>query len=88
MRRAVGLLVANDERESMWPLAYLSFTLLNQLSESSIFSSNSILWVLYVAAAFSVTGVASTVAIPAMPFAPESGAIAPDPDLTDIKDYA
>ena len=87
MRRAVALLRANDERESLWPLAYLSFTLLNQLSESSIFSSNSILWVLYIAAACSVTRVVSADVNPTMPFAPESDSIAPDPDLIAIKDY-
>jgi O-antigen ligase len=86
MRRAVGFLRADGERESMWPLAYMSFTLLNQLSESSIFASNTILWVLYVAAACSVTGVASADVNLPMPFAPGSDAIAPDPDLIAIKD--
>jgi O-antigen ligase len=87
MRRAVAFLRADGERESMWPLAYLSFTLLNQLSESSIFSSNSILWLLYIAAACSVARVASADVNPSTPFAPESNTIAPDPDLIAIKDY-
>src|SRR4029077_5209380 len=81
MRRAVGFLRADGARESMWPLAYMSFTLLNQLSESSIFASNTILWVLYVAAACSVTRVATADVNSAMPFALGSDAIAPDPDF-------
>jgi O-antigen ligase len=88
MRRAVALLRADDERESMWPLVYLSFTLLNQLSESSIFSSNSIVWVLYVAAACSVTKVSIADANTTLLLAPGGGEIVPDPDLTATKDYA
>lgn len=87
IRRAIGFLRADGARENMWPLAYMSFTLLNQLSESSIFASNTILWVLYVAAACSVTRVASAEVNLSMPFATGSDAIAQDSDLIAIKDY-
>jgi len=55
VRRAIKRIRENYDLEAIWPLAYLVFIFLCQLTESSIVAGNSIFWVLYVTAACSVT---------------------------------
>jgi len=54
-RRAIDCLRRGIEREVMWPLVYLSFMVLYQLTEGSLVTGNTIFWILYVAACCSVT---------------------------------
>lgn len=59
-RRAFDCWKRGAERETIWPLAYLSFFLLYQFTEGSLVTGNLIFWILYVAASFSVTRVTVT----------------------------
>jgi len=54
---ALGLATARTgtEIEDFWPLLYLIFTILSNLTESSLLAANSFLWMLYVANAFWLT---------------------------------
>ncbi len=69
--------------EDLWPLVYLSFLLLYNLTESSILSHNSILWATYMMAALSLgpIPIASPVGDREPP-APSKPALIPD-QLTD-----
>jgi len=58
-RRAVNYFLRGVGREAMWPLVYLSFFFLHQLTEGGIVTGNSIYWILYVAVCFSVTKVSA-----------------------------
>jgi exopolysaccharide production protein ExoQ len=46
---------AGTEIEDFWPLLYLIFTVLSNLTESSLLAANSFLWMIYVANAFWLT---------------------------------
>ena len=59
-RRAIDCLRRSVEREAMWPLVYLSFMFLYQLTEGSLVTGNTIFWILYVAACCSVTDLTGT----------------------------
>ena len=59
-RRAIDCLRRSVEREAMWPLVYLSFMFLYQLTEGSLATGNTIFWILYVAACCSVTDLTGT----------------------------
>jgi exopolysaccharide production protein ExoQ len=83
--RAVKRFRADCEPEAMWPLAYLVFTLMSQLTESSIVAGNSIFWILYVAVACSVT--APQHAYSAV-LNRNTEAEASDTDLDAVGDYA
>ncbi len=54
-RRAIHCLQRGWEREAMWPLAYLMFFFLYQFTEGTLVAGNTLFWILYVAASFSVT---------------------------------
>jgi exopolysaccharide production protein ExoQ len=56
VRRAVRLVRCSRASESLWPLIYLSFLLLYNLTEPTIMQHNTVYWVLYVAIALSLTG--------------------------------
>lgn len=56
-RRAINYFRQGVEREAIWPLIFLSFFFLYQLSEGSIVTGNTIYWILYVAVCFSITKV-------------------------------
>jgi O-antigen ligase len=58
VRRAMTFAFSDQGQEAMWPLAYLAFVLLYQVTESTIFVGNTILWMVYVSTVCSV-GVAS-----------------------------
>ncbi len=49
IRGALRLAQDGLEREALWPLAYLAFTLLYQVTESTIFVGNTVLWMGFVA---------------------------------------
>jgi O-antigen ligase len=51
---ARGIVVAgqSDELEAAWPLFFLIFCFLYNLTESTLFSGNSVFWMLYTANAF------------------------------------
>ncbi len=51
-----------DTPEQIWPLVYLAFTLLSNLTESALAAQNSVFWVLYVAAVVTVGRQARAVA--------------------------
>ena len=53
--RAVRLLQRTHEPEAIWPLLFLGFMLLSNLTESSILRANTIFWILYVAVAYRVS---------------------------------
>lgn len=55
IRRAVAYVQQNPGNEAKWPLAYMLFTLLYCTSESAFLASNSIVWILFSAAACSVS---------------------------------
>ena len=59
-RRAIDCLQRGVERETMWPFVYLGFFILYQFNEGSLVTGNTIYWILFVAACFSVTNVAGT----------------------------
>jgi len=59
-RRAFDCWKRGAERETIWPLAYLSFFFLYQFTEGSLVTGNLIFWILYVAVSFSVTRVTAT----------------------------
>lgn len=50
-RRALSLVRKPSESVEIWPLAYLTFMLLYNLTESSILTRNSVFWVLFVSVA-------------------------------------
>jgi len=54
VRRAVDYARTNASVEGMWPFAYLAFTFLYNITESSPLSSNSIFWILYTSVACSL----------------------------------
>lgn len=54
VRRATALACSDPDEEAMWPLAYLAFVVLYQVTESTIFVGNTILWMVYVATVCSV----------------------------------
>jgi len=54
LKRAVRLLRSSTAPECVWPLAYMLFFVLCNLDETLLLRQNSIYWVLYVAAVFSV----------------------------------
>jgi O-antigen ligase len=54
-RRAIDCFRRGVEREAVWPLVYLSFMFLYQLTEGSLVTGNTIFWILYVAACCLVT---------------------------------
>jgi exopolysaccharide production protein ExoQ len=47
--RALAYIRIHDRVEGMWPLLYLFYIVLLNLTETNLFSSNSITWILYVA---------------------------------------
>jgi exopolysaccharide production protein ExoQ len=55
VRRAIGRIREDSSSIAAWPLAYLVFIFLCQLTESSIVAANSIFWILYITAVCSVT---------------------------------
>jgi exopolysaccharide production protein ExoQ len=65
IRRAVSYTRPSLGRESMWPLAYLSFTLLFGITEGGFVAPGSIFWMLFVAAACSVTQLPVLAVVPA-----------------------
>jgi O-antigen ligase len=65
IRRAVAYVQNHPDNEAKWPLAYLIFTLLYCTTESAFLASNSIVWILFTAAACSVS----------LPFVRESRAV-------------
>ena len=54
--RAIARIFNDKTLESLWPLLYLTFIVLSNLTTSSLVSRNSIFWVLYVAVVFSMLG--------------------------------
>ena len=58
-RRAFDCWKRGAERETIWPLAYLSLFILYQFTEGSLVTANLIFWILYVAVSFSVTRVST-----------------------------
>jgi exopolysaccharide production protein ExoQ len=73
VRRALTLAHDDSEEESIWPLAYLAFIVLYQVTESTIFVGNSLLWMIYVSTLCSVSlkvAAESTIAVPDSTFEP------------------
>ncbi len=58
-RRAMDYFRRGVEQEAMWPLVYLTFFFMHQLTEGGIVTGNSIYWILYVAVCLSVTKVSA-----------------------------
>ncbi len=54
IRRAITFAYRESGQESMWPLAYLAFIMLYQVTESTIIVGNAILWMVYVSTISSV----------------------------------
>ncbi|MUG96871.1 O-antigen ligase family protein [Scytonema sp. UIC 10036] len=52
--RAVKWLQITKTIEGLWPLMYLTFLLIYNISESTLLATNSIFWILYVSTTFSV----------------------------------
>ncbi|HET7481213.1 MAG TPA: O-antigen ligase [Rubrobacteraceae bacterium] len=52
--RAVAWVRATVTAEGIWPLAFLSFMLLSNLTEGTILQQNNLSWILYVATVFSI----------------------------------
>ena len=53
IRRAVIWVRSTRAAEDLWPLAFLTFVLLYNLTESAILAYNDIIWLLYVAVVLS-----------------------------------
>lgn len=85
MRRAIRSFRQDLEREAIWPAIYLIFIFLYQLTESSIVAPNTIFWILYIAAACSVSEIRHS-------FGPESALETQLPTANTgmyaIRDYA
>lgn len=58
-RRAVQAFRSSKTSETLWPLLFLSFMLLYNLTESAILLQNSIFWILYVATALALARAAA-----------------------------
>jgi exopolysaccharide production protein ExoQ len=54
VRRAMAFALTDPEQETLWPLAYLAFILLYQVTESTVFVGNTILWMVFVSTVCSV----------------------------------
>src|SRR5216684_6815549 len=54
-RRAIAFANSDPGQEAIWPLAYLAFVVLYQVTESTIFVGNTILWMVYVSSICSIT---------------------------------
>ena len=65
IRRAVAYMRPSLGRESMWPFAYLSFTLLYGITEGGFIAPGAIFWMLFVSAACSVTRLPVALPVPA-----------------------
>ncbi|KAB8331470.1 O-antigen ligase family protein [Scytonema tolypothrichoides VB-61278] len=52
--KAIALLRFSKTAEAMWPILYLTYVVLSNLTESTLLESNRITWVLYVAVALSL----------------------------------
>ena len=59
-RRALAFAYSEPGGEAMWPLAYLAFIVLYQVTESTIFVGNTILWMVYVSTVCSVSDAVPT----------------------------
>jgi O-antigen ligase len=73
VRRALTLVHDDSEEESIWPLAYLAFIVLYQVTESTIFVGNSVFWMIYVSTLCSVSlnvAAESTLPVPDSTFEP------------------
>ena len=55
IRRALNLANETQEQEAIWPLTFVTFTLLYQVTESTILAGNTIIWMVFVSAICSVT---------------------------------
>ena len=75
VRRAVTYMRPSLGRESMWPFAYLSFTLLYGITEGGFIAPGAIFWILFVAAACSVTQLPEAYSVPVL----EDGQSEPEP---------
>jgi O-antigen ligase len=64
VRRAVAYMRPSLGHESMWPFAYLSFTLLYGITEGGFIAPGAIYWILFVAAACSVTRLPHAFSVP------------------------
>jgi exopolysaccharide production protein ExoQ len=52
--RALAYIRSTNKLAGIWPMAYLTYVILINLTESNLFASNSIIWVLYVAGYYSL----------------------------------
>jgi exopolysaccharide production protein ExoQ len=52
--RAIAWLRSHKTAEGLWPLTYLTFLILFNLTESTLVTRNSLFWVLYVSVSFSI----------------------------------
>jgi exopolysaccharide production protein ExoQ len=83
VRRALSFAFSDPRQEAMWPLAYLAFVLLYQVTESTIFVGNTILWMFYVSIVCSL-GVASPVV---SAFSDTESILEPVPSFAGGKEY-
>lgn len=54
--KSITLIRVNHNSEAFWPLLYLTYIVLSNLTESTLLASNQITWVLYVAVTLSLQG--------------------------------
>jgi len=87
VREAMAFAYSDPGEEAMWPLAYLAFIVLYQVTESTIFVGNTILWMVYVSTVCSVG-----VAVPADStlsdhLSDQDSVLEPQPSFADSKEY-
>jgi exopolysaccharide production protein ExoQ len=65
--RAVAWVRLHKAAEGLWPLVYLTFMLLSNLTESTILRQNSVFWVLYVSTILSISYKSTKLTLPLTP---------------------
>jgi exopolysaccharide production protein ExoQ len=89
VRRAIAFAYIEPEKEAMWPLAYLAFALLYQVTESTIFVGNTIVWMVYVSTICTVTRAADARLSDhfSEPIPEEDALLEPQPSFAGSKGY-
>jgi len=87
VREAMAFAYSDPGEEAMWPLAYLAFIVLYQVTESTIFVGNTILWMVYVSTVCSVGVAAPADSTLSDHLSDQDSVLEPQPSFADSKEY-
>jgi exopolysaccharide production protein ExoQ len=87
VRRAITFAYSDPGKEAMWPLAYLAFVVLYQVTESTIFVGNTILWMVYVSTVCTVGITAPASAPLSDQLSEQEPVFEPAPSFAGSKEY-